>query len=66
MKKWHRIAEKLCESGWSWNHANFTDRSGRKLHVAEVHNEGGVIHAAMAKTASTAFTVLENSVKSAE
>ena len=60
---WQRIAERLAESGWTWQHVKLSDRVGRKLHVAEAHNEDGVTHAAVAKSVSSAFIVLEASIK---
>ena len=64
MKKWHRIAEKLCELGWSWQHVRLDDRVGRCLHVAEAHNEDGETHAAVAESVGTAFVALDYSINS--
>jgi hypothetical protein len=62
---WQRIAERLAESGWSWNHVRLDDRVGRSKHVAEAHNEDGETHAVVAKSVGPAFVALERSVKSA-
>ena len=61
---WQPIAERLAESGWSWNHARLDDRVGRTQHVAEAHNEDGVTHAVVAQSVGTAFVALERSVVS--
>lgn len=60
---WQRIAERLAESGWSWNHVRLDDRVGRSKHVAEAHNEEGETHAAVATAVGPAFAALEKSVE---
>ncbi len=62
---WQRIAERLAESGWSWQHVRLTDRVGRTLYVAEAHNDYGEKHVAVAPSIGPAFFALERSVKSA-
>jgi len=62
---WQRIAERLAETGWSWQHVCLTDRAGRNRHVAEAHNDDGEKHVAVAPSIGPAFFALERSVKSA-
>jgi hypothetical protein len=59
---WHPIAERLAESGWSWQHVRLDDRVGRSQHVAEAHNDDGATHAVVAQSADMAFDALERSV----
>ena len=61
---WQRIAERLTESGWSWQHVRLDDRVGRKQHVAEAHNDDGETHAVVAKSVGSAFVALARSIKS--
>ena len=56
------IAERLAESGWSWQHVRLDDRVGRSQHVAEAHNEDGETHAAVAESVGSAFVALEESI----
>ena len=63
-QRWQRIAERLAEAGWSWQHVKLSDRVGRSQHVAEAHNEDGETHAVVAKSVGPAFVALERSVKS--
>ena len=60
---WHKIAEKLTEAGWSWQHSHVKE-SGLNVHVVEVHNEKGITHAAVAKAVGPAFTAVEQSIQS--
>ena len=62
---WHQIAERLAESGWSWQHVRLSDRAGRNRHVAEAHNEEGHTHAVVAPSVGQAFGALERSVERA-
>lgn len=62
---WQRIAERLAESGWSWQHDCLTDRMGREQHVAEAHNDDGEKHVAVAPAIGSTFFALECSIKRA-
>lgn len=60
-RKWIRIGERLAESGWSWEHSVYSDRLGRKRHVAKAWNEG-LMHLVVAEGIARAFMELECSV----
>jgi hypothetical protein len=61
-KGWKYIAERLAESGWSWQHRTFSDRAGKKLHFAEAHDLDGKTHAVVADKIVPAFSALEKSI----
>src|SRR5437762_3192039 len=49
MPCWQPIAERLSESGWSWQLVKLSDRVGRDVYVAEARNGDGQTHAVVAK-----------------
>jgi hypothetical protein len=63
-RHWHRIAERLSEAGWSWQHVRLNDRVGRVRHVAEAHNEEGQTHVAVAPSVGASFGALDRSINS--
>lgn len=63
--RWQKIAERLAESGWSWQHTELTDRVGRDVHVVEAHNDHGQTHAAVAASVGPGFVAVESSIKAA-
>ena len=64
--QWQHIAERLAETGRSWQHVKLSDRAGRNAHVAESHNDNGQTHVAVADSVMPAFLALEQSIKAAE
>jgi len=62
---WQLIAERLAESGWSWQHVTLSRRANPNLHVAEARNEEGHTHAVVADSIAPAFTALEESIQAA-
>ena len=56
-------AERLAEGGWSWQHRQFSDRSGHSFHLAEAHDLDGVTHAVVAESVNPAFAALEKSIR---
>jgi hypothetical protein len=63
--KWQSIAQRLAESGWSWQHVKLSNRATPDLHVAEAHNEDGQTHAAVAGSIGPAFAALDESIQTA-
>ena len=60
---WQKVAERLAEGGWSWQHRQFSDRSGHSFHLAEAHDLDGVTHAVVAESVNPAFAALEKSIR---
>lgn len=59
---WQQIAERLAESGWTWQHRKLVNRTERRIHVAEARNDNGEWHAVVADAVAPAFVALEQSI----